>query len=200
MFHKLSDRSQKGQGLVEYALILVLVAVVVIVILSFLGPAIGGVFSDVLGSMGGVNPVTGGSGFDPDTATAAEKNAALNEVCGGQPAGTAVYGYTESATGNVSYSLVNETPPGGWVNNGVARQCEGTLASLSGTTFTCTSDCPDVFDAQNAAFCSGQPEGTPVYSYASTDTADTYLFSLEYQSPVPYGWNGPYTSTICPAP
>jgi len=39
---------EKGQGLVEYALILVLVAVVVIVILSFLGPAIGGVFSDIL--------------------------------------------------------------------------------------------------------------------------------------------------------
>ena len=39
---------EKGQGLVEYALILVLVAIVVIVILSLLGPAIGGVFSDIL--------------------------------------------------------------------------------------------------------------------------------------------------------
>ncbi len=38
---------EKGQGLVEYALILVLVAVVVIVILAILGPAIGGVFSQV---------------------------------------------------------------------------------------------------------------------------------------------------------
>ena len=42
---------EKGQGLVEYALILVLVAVVVIVILSLLGPAIGGVFSDILSSI-----------------------------------------------------------------------------------------------------------------------------------------------------
>ena len=42
---------EKGQGLVEYALILVLVAVVVIVILSLLGPAIGGVFSDILTSI-----------------------------------------------------------------------------------------------------------------------------------------------------
>lgn len=40
---------EKGQGLVEYALILVLVAVVVIVILSLLGPAIGGVFSEIVG-------------------------------------------------------------------------------------------------------------------------------------------------------
>jgi len=38
---------EKGQGLVEYALILVLVAVVVIAILAILGPAVGGVFSKV---------------------------------------------------------------------------------------------------------------------------------------------------------
>jgi pilus assembly protein Flp/PilA len=39
---------EKGQGLVEYALILVLVAIVVIVILALLGPAIGNVFSTIL--------------------------------------------------------------------------------------------------------------------------------------------------------
>ena len=39
---------EKGQGLVEYALILVLVAVVVIVILALLGPAIGNVFSNIV--------------------------------------------------------------------------------------------------------------------------------------------------------
>ena len=38
---------EKGQGLVEYALILVLVAIVVIVILAMLGPAIGNVFSQI---------------------------------------------------------------------------------------------------------------------------------------------------------
>lgn len=42
---------EKGQGLVEYALILVLVAVVVIVILSLLGPAIGGVFSNIIAAI-----------------------------------------------------------------------------------------------------------------------------------------------------
>jgi pilus assembly protein Flp/PilA len=36
---------EKGQGLVEYALILVMVAVVVIVVLVILGPVIGNVFS-----------------------------------------------------------------------------------------------------------------------------------------------------------
>lgn len=38
---------EKGQGLVEYALILVLVAVVVIAVLALLGPAIAGVFSEI---------------------------------------------------------------------------------------------------------------------------------------------------------
>ena len=40
-----------GQGLVEYALILVLVAVVVIVILALLGPAIGNIFSNIINSL-----------------------------------------------------------------------------------------------------------------------------------------------------
>jgi len=42
---------EEGQGLVEYALILVLVAVVVIVILSLLGPAIGNVFSNIVSAL-----------------------------------------------------------------------------------------------------------------------------------------------------
>ena len=36
---------EKGQGLVEYALILVLVAIVVIAVLLLLGPIIGNVYS-----------------------------------------------------------------------------------------------------------------------------------------------------------
>lgn len=41
-------QDELGQGLVEYALILVLVAVIVIGILSLLGPQIGNVFSRLL--------------------------------------------------------------------------------------------------------------------------------------------------------
>jgi pilus assembly protein Flp/PilA len=44
---------EKGQGLVEYALILVLVAVVVIAVLTLLGPIIGNVFSDIIDGLGG---------------------------------------------------------------------------------------------------------------------------------------------------
>lgn len=47
----LTVRSPKGQGLVEYALILVLVAVVVIAILALLGPQIGNVFSSIVSSL-----------------------------------------------------------------------------------------------------------------------------------------------------
>jgi pilus assembly protein Flp/PilA len=42
---------EKGQGLVEYALILVLVAVVVIAVLTLLGPIIGNVFSSIINSL-----------------------------------------------------------------------------------------------------------------------------------------------------
>jgi len=39
---------EEGQGLVEYALILVLVALLVIVGLSLVGPSIGNIFSNVV--------------------------------------------------------------------------------------------------------------------------------------------------------
>ena len=42
---------EKGQGLVEYALILVLVAIVVIAALMILGPIIGNVFSTINSSL-----------------------------------------------------------------------------------------------------------------------------------------------------
>lgn len=45
---------EKGQGLVEYALILVLVAIVVIAALMVLGPVIGNVFSKINSSLGSV--------------------------------------------------------------------------------------------------------------------------------------------------
>lgn len=38
---------EKGQGLVEYAIILALVAIVVIAVMSLLGPKIGNTFSNI---------------------------------------------------------------------------------------------------------------------------------------------------------
>jgi pilus assembly protein Flp/PilA len=44
---------EKGQGLVEYALILVLIAIVVIAILALLGNQVSGVFSRITSALGG---------------------------------------------------------------------------------------------------------------------------------------------------
>jgi len=44
-------KEEKGQGLVEYALILVLVAIVVFAVLMLLGPIIGNVFSTINSSL-----------------------------------------------------------------------------------------------------------------------------------------------------
>ena len=50
-------RKEKGQGLVEYALILVLVSITVIALLSFLGTSINQIFEDVADTLQG-NTVT----------------------------------------------------------------------------------------------------------------------------------------------
>lgn len=50
---KLFLNREEGQGLVEYALVLVLVSVVVIAILTLLGPQIGEVFSTITATLGG---------------------------------------------------------------------------------------------------------------------------------------------------
>jgi len=44
-------QKERGQGLVEYALILVLVAIVVIAVLMLLGPVIGNAFSTLNSSL-----------------------------------------------------------------------------------------------------------------------------------------------------
>jgi pilus assembly protein Flp/PilA len=49
---RLIDRRQSGQGMVEYALILVLVSIVVIVILLTMGNQILNVFSNVVAALG----------------------------------------------------------------------------------------------------------------------------------------------------
>ena len=53
-FTMLFAPKEKGQGLVEYALILVLVAIVVIAALMILGPVIGNTFSTINKSLNSV--------------------------------------------------------------------------------------------------------------------------------------------------
>lgn len=42
---------EEGQGLVEYALLLILVAVIVVVGLALLGPRLGNIFSNIISSI-----------------------------------------------------------------------------------------------------------------------------------------------------
>lgn len=62
------SKKEKGQGLVEYALILVLVGIVVIASLMILGPTIGSVFSNLNNSLSGlgVGTVDDGGGDNDD--------------------------------------------------------------------------------------------------------------------------------------
>jgi pilus assembly protein Flp/PilA len=48
---KLNNLRKKGQGLVEYALILVLIAIVVIIILTLLGGAVNSIFSTITSAL-----------------------------------------------------------------------------------------------------------------------------------------------------
>ena len=47
----LQPKAMKAQGLAEYALILILVVVIVLVILYFVGPAVSGLYSNVVQSI-----------------------------------------------------------------------------------------------------------------------------------------------------
>lgn len=55
-----SSKKQKGQGLVEYALILTLVAIVVIAAAMMLGPQIGNIFSNVNSSLSTISSSSSG--------------------------------------------------------------------------------------------------------------------------------------------
>jgi len=82
MFKKTRNTKEKGQGLVEYALILVLVSVAVLGVLLILGPMIGNVFTEINSTM---TTAGGEAEADPcvallDTWTAT--NTAY-QVCGG---------------------------------------------------------------------------------------------------------------------
>lgn len=52
LLRKLFERQEEGQGLVEYALIIVLVSIAVILLLEALGVQIGNVFTEITTELG----------------------------------------------------------------------------------------------------------------------------------------------------
>jgi pilus assembly protein Flp/PilA len=90
MFKTKRNKKESGQGLVEYALILVLVAIVVIAVLMLLGPIIGGVFSTINDSLSGVG---GGGGV-----AANEPGASYVSPMGNTPAECQALGISSGGT------------------------------------------------------------------------------------------------------
>lgn len=100
--------SEKGQGLVEYALILVLIAIVVIVILALLGPAVGNVFSNVMipirghGVISGVSAQrTGGGSNDLLVSVSVSTNTSVT-ISDSQSGGS----FTVSCNGSCSVTFI----------------------------------------------------------------------------------------------
>jgi pilus assembly protein Flp/PilA len=81
-FYSAKRRSESGQGLVEYSLILALVAVVVIAVLMILGPSVGNVFSQIVDEISVFGGKDNGddSGDDVVVVTKADYNSTKQEL------------------------------------------------------------------------------------------------------------------------
>lgn len=75
------NKNQRGQGLVEYALILALVGIVVIAVLIMLGPSIGNVFGRVNNSVSKTGSGSAATVSAPATSIPPTTNLANGSVC-----------------------------------------------------------------------------------------------------------------------
>lgn len=105
-FINLKKKQEKGQGLVEYSLILVLVSIVVIAALMVLGPKIGCLFSSINGSLSG--QAGGSCASSGSTNTAYNNHTAIPRM--GEP--YAVTAFCNTAGSGASY--VNYNVGSGW--------------------------------------------------------------------------------------
>ncbi len=107
----LIKKQQKAQGLVEYALILVLVAVVVIAVLTVLGPIVGNVFTTINDGL-----AVGGGGAGGASSSAVASSSSSSSFFDPNPPGLAQICQSE---GKVTGDPVNITDPNGYnLNNG----------------------------------------------------------------------------------
>ena len=133
-------QKEEGQGLVEYALILVLVAIVVIAILLLLGPVVGNVFSNITcnleGESCGIASVPGGGGAP--AAPPAPSNPYAN-VWGPeryQNPGLAVQDFCYGKTSGTNYKLYVH-PDGNWHKAaGTATSSSDGPAQTTGGSYT----------------------------------------------------------------
>jgi pilus assembly protein Flp/PilA len=120
-FMKKLIRSEKGQGLVEYALILVLVAIVVLAVLLLLGPTVGNAFSNIVANLqrfsgGGSGPITGvapsRSGNDVSVIVTVSST---TDITIGVSSGTILGSNTQSCTVSCTFYIQNVNPGQGSV-------------------------------------------------------------------------------------
>jgi len=132
-------KKQDGQGLVEYALILVLVAVVVIAILTLLGPQVGNVFSRVMNGLGVAITDDGGGGGNGGGGNPSE--AAVTAVTAWRATGTpdVVVTVSVSASTNVT---VTDSQSGKSASVGCDPDCTVTLPNVGSSpgSVTATAD------------------------------------------------------------
>ena len=146
---------EDGQGLVEYALILVLVAIVVIAVLLLLGPQVGRVFSQVnavlqLGSNAG-NQVVSIDSFSVNGAMSmgdcvvSLTNLEVSVTQTGQPVSGAPVQVTVTLRGGASNSFSGTTNSSGtyqWTSGGIGSDssgCGGTATASAGGASRTTS-------------------------------------------------------------
>lgn len=128
MYHRFKNlkNKEKGQGLVEYALILVLVAIVVISALMILGPVVGNVFSKINSSLSTVStgggaaaaPVVPATEVPPCSSTPAFESwkTNMNAQCNARPGVGKFVQYSCNAVSNTTSatcfaaSSVGQTP------------------------------------------------------------------------------------------
>jgi pilus assembly protein Flp/PilA len=129
MSRKPNHLQDKGQGLVEYALIMVLVSVVVIVVLSLLGPSISNVYCQVLAGLG--------DGCSSGADLSLEQDFGSTQWKNGFDTGTPINNYCASEGSGANYNLYSVD--GGSYTYYVAS---GFPWSDSAYTFTNTGTCP----------------------------------------------------------
>jgi pilus assembly protein Flp/PilA len=120
MLKKEVHAGQKGQGLAEYALILVLVAMVVIVVLSVLGPAIADVLAQVTMFLNGGIAVV---------------NVELVDAGAFDNLHVIVMTSEQSTV-----TLTTSEGPGGSASCQPTQRCEITASGVSGGSFTVSTD------------------------------------------------------------
>lgn len=140
---------EKGQGLVEYALILVLVSITVIVILSFLGDSVGRVFQTVDAALNGqaitgtgteyiVGSFSASTSGGPAICTVTVASVSVTRFENGEPAaaGQSV-SISASATGGGAVSGSGTTNSNGVATIGpltMSGNCAGTVTITAGSS------------------------------------------------------------------